>query len=270
MSTKLCLIGVDGVRWDVAKQPGVAPWMMKLASEGLVRPVWMVPPTDSGPGWASILTGCAHEQTRVYDNEFVAHRLGQCPDILSRIWFRDFTKRTMAAATWRQLLDPHGRGPVIHTRPDQVRAGLHKLIICDGEVTGCRAADEDVQAQAARYIVEEGPDASFVYFEGVDEAGHEYGSVGEEYREAISRIDELVRCIWKAVDERVRDHGEDWLIGIVTDHGHKDEGGHGEDEEQVRRSFLILNRFGRAIGGVPDTLEPIDIVPLLLRLTEPA
>lgn len=265
---KLCLIGVDGVRWDKMSLPGVAPWMMKLAAEGSVTPMWMIPPTDSGPGWASLLTGCTHEETRVWDNEFVAHQLGRCPDILSRAWMRDFDTTTMAAVTWRQLADPRGRGPVIHTRPDQIRAGLHRLVIKDGEATGCVVADEEVQVEAARIIVEEAPDVSFVYFEGVDEAGHTYGSVGQEYLDAISRVDELVRCVWKAVDERVRLHDEDWLIAICTDHGHKDEGGHGEDEEQVRRSFLILNRFGRELPDTGEEIAPTDVTPLLLSALE--
>lgn len=266
--TKLCFIGIDGVRWDKASQPDVAPWLMKLATEGSVTPMWMVPPTDSGPGWATLLTGRPHEETNVYDNEFVAHRLGYCPDLLSQMWFRDYTTRTMAAVTWRQLADPHGRAPVIHTRPDQIRAGLHQLHIRDGETYGCIRADEEVEAVAARVIREEGPDGCFIHLEGVDEAGHNYGSEGSEYTDAIGRIDENIRCIWKAVDERVRLYDEDWLICIATDHGHKPEGGHGEDEEIVRRSFLVLNRFGRELPDLGDEIKPTDVTPLLLKLTE--
>lgn len=264
---KLCLIGIDGMRWDKASQDAVAPEIMRLARAGSVTPMWMVPPTDSGPGWASILTGRTHEETNVFDNEFVNHQLGSCPDLLSQIWMRNHHATTFAAVTWRQLADQHGRGPVIHTRIDQQRNGLHKMFISDGEAFGCVRVDEEVQAVAAREIVAHGPDASFVYFEGIDEAGHRHGSEGPEYLEAISRVDELVRCLWKAVDERVRLHGEDWLIAIVTDHGHKPEGGHGEDEEEVRRSFLLLHSDTSEVPTFEKDLAPTDVVPILMELT---
>ena len=92
---KLLLIGVDGVRIDVAvpaalaAHPGfeapdhpadprfaagaapadrpemppsapdrpAAPTLARLIDGGLIAPVWMTPPTDSGPGWSSLLTG---------------------------------------------------------------------------------------------------------------------------------------------------------------------------------------------------------------------
>lgn len=264
---KLCLIGLDGVRWDVASQDGVAPTLMRLAAEGSVTPMWMTPPTDSGPGWSSILTGKTHAETRVFDNELVGHNLGSCPDLLSQIWFRDHSATTLAAVVWRQIADPCGRGPIIHTRLDQRKAGLHEIVIRDGETFGCVRADEEVQAVAARRILLDGPDATFVHLEGADEAGHLYGSLGREYRDAISRIDEHVRCLWKAVDERVRTQGERWLIAICTDHGHKPEGGHGEDEDEVRRSFLLLHSPTDPVPTFDRDLAPTDVVPILLDLT---
>lgn len=43
--------------------------------------------------------------------------------------------------------------------------------------------------------------------------------------------------------------GEDWLVAVTTDHGHKPEGGQGEDEVEVRRSFLLLHRIGGDLPG---------------------
>ena len=37
---------------------------------------------------------------------------------------------------------------------------------------------------------------------------------------------------------------------MTTDHGHKPEGGHGEDEVEVRRSFLITHRVGQPLPAV--------------------
>lgn len=300
--TKLCLIGLDGVRLDVAlpnhlaahagfaepshtgderfsnggrdhtTQAGVdtelAPTLARLADAGTIIPVWMTPPTDSGPGWASILTGTTHEQNNVWDNEFVGHRLAEAPDLLSRVYFANPRARTYAGVVWDALVSPRGPGPVIHQRVDQQRGGQHRLFLADDRSDGCISADVQVRTDAAWTLLREGPDASFVYFEGVDEAGHQHGPESAEYRTAIARVDEHVRYICKAIGERVEKLGEDWICAITTDHGHHPGGGHGEDEVEVRRSFLIVHRFGPE--GLPapilqaGSLRAEDITPLLL------
>lgn len=301
-AVKLLLIGLDGVRVDlalpdvVAADPGfaqpdhpgdprfaasgpppepatgnpgapVAPTLERLAAGGRVVPVWMTPPTDSGPGWASLLTGTTHEENNVWWNEFVGHRLARCPDLLSRVFFADPRARTFAASTWAGLVDPSGPGPVVHTRPDQHVGGQHQLFAATDFGDGCRSADRQVRSRAAWVLNHEGPDVAFVYFEGVDEAGHRYGSAGEEYLEALRTVDEHVRFLVKAVAERVEQLGEDWLVAVTTDHGHKPEGGHGEDETVVRRSFLLVHRLGGAVPAVvadATTLRSHEVAPLLL------
>src|SRR5699024_6202926 len=123
---KLLLIGVDGVRLDVAlpaalslhpgfaapdhpadprfraeepdgaqrpampaREEPTAPTLARLLEGGTILPVWMTPPTDSGPGWASLLTGTTHEQNNVWWNEFVGHRPARTPDIRSRVCLAD-------------------------------------------------------------------------------------------------------------------------------------------------------------------------------------
>lgn len=83
---------------------------------------------------------------------------------------------------------------------------------------------------------------------------------------AISWVDELVRCMWKAVDERTRVHSEDWLLATVTDHGHKPGGGHGEGEEGARPSFLSLHSDTVEIPTYDHDLAPTAVVPHLLEL----
>lgn len=231
-------------------------------------PVWMTPPTDSGPGWSSLLTGTTHEQNNVWWNEFVGHRLACCPDLLSQVYFADPRARTYAAATWDALVVPGGPGPVIQTRADQHTGGQHQLFHPDDFGDGCRSADRQVRSRAAWTLNHEGPDASFVYFEGVDEAGHRFGSDAPEYLAAVATVDEHVRYLVKAVAERFEQLGEDWLIAVTTDHGHRPEGGHGEDEVLVRRSFLLLHRIGGPLPAVltdpPGPLRSEQVSPLLL------
>lgn len=308
---KLLLIGVDGVRIDVAvpsalaAHPGFAepdhpadprfaagqapadrpvmpvvdparpgaPTLGRLIDGGIVAPVWMTPPTDSGPGWSSLLTGTTHEQNNVWWNEFVGHRLAECPDILSRIFFAEPRALTYAGATWDALVG--SIGPVIQQRIDQQRAGRHVSFQARDFSQGCVSADTEVRSHACHHLNHVGPDAAFVYFEGVDEAGHRHGAAAPGYLTALGQVDEHVRALVKAVAERYEALGEDWLIAVVTDHGHKPEGGHGEDEPEVRRSFLILHRLGGPVAipahwqdeaGRLRSLRSHEVTPLLLDL----
>ncbi len=255
--------GADGtLPLAEAQRHGVlAPTLRRLAtgdarSGGTIIPMWMTPPTDSGPGWSSLLTGATHEECNVWWNEFVGHDLARNPDILSRVFFANPKARTLAAASWGAFTDPAGPGPMIHQRVDQQRTGQHQLFQPD-PTRGIAAADAAVCQWASWRLLHEGPDAAVVYFEGTDAAGHGFGADSEEYRAAIRQVDEHTRYLVKAVCERHEQLGEDWLIAVTTDHGHRSEGGHGEDEVEVRRSFLIVHRVG---GRLP---EPVAATSLL-------
>lgn len=286
---KLLIIGLDGLRVDVAlpgataadpafAQPDedreptgevLAPTLQRLLDQGgRLVPVWMTPPTDSGPGWASLLTGTTHEEHGVWGNDFAGHRLSRCPDVLSQVWSADPRARTFAAAGWWPLVDPDGPGPVIHQRLDQQRAGQHVVLRATDTSERARSADRQVVSEAARVLGHDGPDASFVYLERADEAGHDHGAASQEYRDAVGEVDEQVRHLVETVSQRHEQLGERWLVAVTTDHGHKPEGGHGEDEVEVRRSFLLLHEVGADLGALdlPTALRSEQVTPLLLSL----
>ncbi len=197
-------------------------------------------------------------------NEFVGHDLARRPDILSRVYFANPAARTMVAATWDAFVQ--APGPILQARADQQRTGQHQVFHPDPQ-GGIAAADAAVSSWACWRLLHEGPDAAVVYFEGVDDAGHGFGADSAEYRSALRQADELTRHLVKAVYERHEQLGEDWLIAVTTDHGHRPEGGHGDDEVEVRRSFLITHRVGGALPEAltaPKTLRSEDVMWRLL------
>jgi predicted AlkP superfamily pyrophosphatase or phosphodiesterase len=239
-----------------------------MSSRKILHPVTMEVPTISGPGWSSILTGATHEVHGVFDNTFFGNRLDRTTDFLSRAAHADPSRRTFAASGWPPLLDPEGPGPVVATRLDDQRRGRHRLVIRDGETYGYRWADGDVAA-FARLAIGAGPDASFVYLGEVDEAGHLYGGTSPEYAGATTRVDSHLGALLVAVEKRAHDHHEDWLVGITTDHGHLDEGGHGGSDAVLTRSFLALGRYGEAFDrGPADEVLPSEIAGILLSHLE--
>lgn len=96
-------------------------------------------------------------------------------------------------------------------------------------------------ASAAR-----GPDAAVVYFEGVDHAGHSFGADSEQYQQAVGHVDELTRHLVKAVAERHEQLGEQWLVAVTTDHGHKPKGVTGKTRwRYVAASWQPTTSVGR-------------------------
>jgi predicted AlkP superfamily pyrophosphatase or phosphodiesterase len=266
--TKLLLVGIDGLRIDDALRLETAPNLKAFIESGRLLDLTMEVPTISGPGWSSLLTGTSHSDHGVFDNTFHGHTLFRNADFLSRAYFTDQTRSTFAATSWPPIADPAGPGPIISARADQQRAGLHHLVIRDGETYGYRWADGEVMAASRLALRDAGPDASFVYLGEVDEAGHLYGGVSAEYREATLRVDAHLGILLSTVAARAEAQDEDWLVGITTDHGHVDEGGHGWADPVLTRSFLALKRYsptGAALEAEPvGEVAPGDVLGILL------
>lgn len=267
---KFCLIGIDGLIIDLALRSGAAPNLSAFIEQGRFAPMTMEVPTISGPGWSSILTGATHAEHNVFDNTFHGHTLGRNADLLSRAYFADQSVTSYVASGWPPLADPAGPGPVISPRLDQQTAGVHKVVVRDGERYGYRRADTEV-TDVSRLYLGGGPDASFVYLGEVDEAGHVFGGASEEYLVAVSRVDAHLGTLLHTISARAAQHDEDWLVGITTDHGHLAAGGHGGNEDVVRSSFFAVARWGsgekpwRPDGlSLPESMRPEQIAPYLL------
>lgn len=263
-SRHLLLIGVDGARWDIIAEEGEGAFLQEKALQGQWRPMRMEVPTWSGPGWSSILTGTTHAQHGVQDNTLVGGRLWNHPDFLSKAYYKDQSTRTFAAAGWPVLVDPQGLGPVIHPRMDQQYAGLHRVVVRDGEALGYERIDAEIASVARAALADKGFDVGFVYFCDIDDAGHVHGLQGLEYRAAIRRVDQHVRTLCEEVTRRADELGEDWLVVITTDHGHRDEGGHGGDSERERESWVITWSPSGQLPDWPEDIAPHELSGLLL------
>ena len=262
---KLLLIGIDGLRVDDAlRSPAPAARLAAFGRAGVVLPMTMEVPTISGPGWSSLLTGVRLAEHGVVDNHFQGHRLRRCRDLLARAVDARPSCSTFAAADWPPLIDPDGPGPIIAPAPDRERAGLHHVVLRDGESRGYDPMDAEIAAAARAHLRETGPDVSFVYLGEVDEAGHRHGGTAPEYTAAIVRVDALLGGILDVVEDRAETHGEDWLVAVTTDHGHVDAGGHGGGSALERRSFLALGRFGGRDSLPAGPVAPHEVRDLLL------
>ena len=130
------------------------------------------------------------------------------------------------------------------------------------EKLGYLQVDREVFEHAKETLKNLKPDLSFVYFCGVDEAGHQHGSIDAPYFEAVARIDNYL----KELHSILQDSGDAWNLIVVTDHGHRDEGGHGGDSAQERASFVIAHGINKAHPIWPIDLQPHQLTDEILKL----
>jgi predicted AlkP superfamily pyrophosphatase or phosphodiesterase len=262
--TKILLIGIDGLMLQRAIESGRAKTLARLRSDSFFSDMVVDLPTVSGPSWTTLLTGVTQSTHCVIDNDFKEHKLASAPDLLTLASRRFPEIKTFAAAGWPPLIDSNDVGPVIATRTVDQQAGKHSIFVRDGETNGYESVDVEVAHATVKEIHESGPDLSFVYFCGADEAGHQCGTVEGKYFDAIERIDSLVEALQQVVQNRCNKYQEKWLIVITTDHGHRDEGGHGGDSSQERASFVIAHGVGMPHPSWPADIQPEELVGQIL------
>jgi len=206
----------------------------------------------SGPGWSSLLTGVWPDKHGVTDNSFRGKRYDEYPDFLTRIERVRPELNTFAAIDWLPLGADADGGPVIGDAPDS------KFVV-DGDVLTWPGADSAVVAASVEQLRASDPDALFVYLGNPDEASHESGSIGIEYREAIALADRHIGMLLDAMRARPTFADEDWLILVSTDHGRTAEGGHGGDSPEESTIFYIVSGPSALLGAPAEPPRIVDV-----------
>ncbi|MDE2945214.1 MAG: alkaline phosphatase family protein [Gemmatimonadota bacterium] len=253
------MIGIDGVRPDVlAEVP--TPVMDSLAAGGwYTASARTTTPSVSGPAWSSMLTGVWPEKHGVLDNGFAGRRYREHPDFLTRLERDRPDLDTFAAVDWMPLAVLDGGGPALS-------GAIDTLVAVDGYELGWAEADSVIAARAAEHLAGADPDAAFVYLGNPDETSHRHGSIGLEYREAITLSDRHVGWLMEALRARSSYEEEDWLVLISTDHGRREDGGHGGDSPEEMTIFILASgaatRGWAAPGSGPTYIIDVPVTAL--------
>lgn len=230
-------VGIDGVRWDVL-QSVATPSLDRVADVGFATPLQIHPTgrSISGPSWATMFTGTLTGSHQIHDNDFTRARLAEHPDVISTAVRHREGLQSWAGADWLPLVTEESGGPLLalggygsdrNRSPDATPADWYEG---DQQVTDRAVAALSSYDSATGSI-------TFVYLHAVDVAGHKLG-VGDGYREAIIESDRRLGAVLDAVEARPTRADEDWLVIVATDHGHRDEGGHGDDSVEERTAWI--------------------------------
>lgn len=227
-------------------------------------------PTISAVGYNSVLTGTWANKHNVWDNSITA------PNYHYRNIFRLFKeqypkKKIAVFSSWldnrTKLLGdglPQAGGVKVDMHADGYELDT-MMFPHDKQKYYMHQIDEKVVAEASKAIREESPDLSWVYLEYTDDMGHSHGD-SKQMDQAVAYLDQQIGALWKAIQYRQKEHKEEWLIIITTDHGRSAVDGrdHGGQSSRERSGWIIANTTLNEYADRYDAAI-IDIMPTIAR-----
>ena len=251
---KAVFIIVDGIPADVIEKTHT-PFIDDLAKNGGYTRSYVggeigaitQSPTVSAVGYNSLLTGTWANKHNVYDNSIDDPNY-QYWDIFRITKNANPALNTALFSTWqdnRTRLLGDGLKEAGGNKIDYYFDGFEhdlKRFPHDDSREYIKNIDLLVSQESARYLVEQGPDLSWVYLEFTDDVGHMFGD-GQELREAVNLMDKNIGEIWEAIKNRERQKNEDWLVLVTTDHGRDATTGksHGGQSDRERTTWIATN-----------------------------
>jgi predicted AlkP superfamily pyrophosphatase or phosphodiesterase len=281
---KAAFIIVDGIAADVFESVAT-PNLDGIAAQGGYARAYVggavgeasESPTISAVSYNNLITGTWANKHNVWDNA-IADPDYRYWDIFRIAKTYDPSLKTALFSTWtdnRTKLIGDGLAAAGGNKLDYYFDGLDldtERFPVDDEGLYIRDIDTLVAADAARYIAENGPDLSWVYLQYTDDAAHFYGD-GPQLSAAIQFMDQQVGLIWKSIQQRRRNHNENWLLIVTTDHGTISETGndHGGQSERERTIWIVTNsdRTNARFNENPGIVDILPSIATHLGLTIP-
>lgn len=234
--TKVIVVIVDGLRVDQAEK-------LKLWDESKKQGAWGTlltqPPSWSDPCFSNIITGTWAEFHSVSSNEFQ----GKIPvdTIFRAARSKGLTVAFCGDEKWLSLLPS----------PPDYSFGIDSTTDPEG-------ADLSILEKGLEFLTK-GPDLLFVHLNQVDHTSHFYGTSSQESERALAHVDSLLSRFLARVD------WEKYVLFLISDHGHRIQGGHGGGEEEVLTTPLLIRGKGVIAGG-PLRGKQVDLAPTLAVL----
>ena len=192
--------------------------------------------TDSGPNWASILSGVSYFKTGAENGVVAGEEERKFP------WFPSIFSYVHDAMPDAELAS--------FCNWSAINIGIIEDDIGVTKVSG--GPDDALTDKVVEYF-EAGntPTLYFVHLDEVDAAGHAHGSSSEEYETAMKNSDARIGRIYDAIEKAGL--MEDGLFLVTADHGHKATGGHGRFSKIESLSTIALTGKTVRAGGKLDS-----------------
>jgi len=203
------VVVLDGLGFEQAM---AAPALAAIADAGASRMMRAEFPTFTYPGMTSMMTGRPPLYSGVRIN-------GPRPTLP---W--DSLPRRAAAAGYVVRFDP------------ELFLNFESLLLLPDGAERIDSTNGFPPASAPHTL-------DLVYEGRIDRAAHHHGTLGAEYRDVVTLAAERTAAIWGSLDPQ-----QDLLM-VVSEHGHRESGGHGGAEPEAARALLIAAGKGVPAGA---------------------
>ena len=251
---KVIFFIVDGIPGDVIEKLN-PPTLQEIAGEngftrayvGGERDGYSESPTISAVGYNSLITGTWANKHNVWDNDIAEPNYNYW-GIFRLAKMANPALKTAVFSSWldnRTKLVGDSLPATGNIAVDFKFDGLENDTIQYPHDNGkkyMQRIDSAVTEEAARVVLNNAPDLSWVYMEFTDDMGHRHGD-SKIFYDAIMEADKQINKVWQSVKTRSEKFNEDWLVVITTDHGRDAKTGkdHGGQSERERSTWIVTN-----------------------------
>ncbi len=278
---KVVFIIADGIPADVLEE-APAPNIKKMMAAGTYlrahvggdQGTYTETPTISAPGYNDLLTGTWGYKHNVWDNDIRAPNY-QYKNVFRLVKEARPTAKIAIFSTWldnRTKLVGEGLAAAGNVQFDYKFDGYELDTVAfphDKQSLYTHAIDDKVVAEAAKCLLANGPDLSWVYLEHTDDMGHRHGDSPAQLQ-AVGYVDEQVGRIRAALDYRTKNYPEDWLLVLTTDHGRDAPTGrnHGGQSVRERTTWLVMSEKQPNAYARQEPVAIVDILPTIARFMQ--
>ncbi|WP_217637572.1 alkaline phosphatase family protein [Cellulophaga baltica] len=224
------VIGFDGLSPDGLKNANT-PTFDRLIKEGSsTMHARAVLPSSSSPNWASMIMGAGPEQHGITSNAWDRDNL-TLPAVTQSEQFIFPTIFQLVA----DQRDSAEVGAIYHWggfgrlfEKDAVNYDIHSI------------TEEETAVIASNYITDKRLDFTFIHFDHIDHAGHEYGHGSLAYYASVEKADSLLGELMESLSESRM--AENTLVIISADHGGVGKGHGGESLQEVEIPFILWGK----------------------------
>ncbi|SIQ29700.1 alkaline phosphatase family protein [Maribacter ulvicola] len=228
--THVVVIGFDGLSPD-GLQNAHTPTFDKLISEGAsTMHARAVLPTSSSTNWASMIMGAGPEQHGITSNSWEKDNL-----VLPAVTQSEPFLFPSIFHLIREQRKSEKIGAIYHW------GGFGRLFEKSAvDFNENSATEEETAVSASSYIKVKNPLFTFIHFDHIDHAGHEFGHGTKEYYASVEKGDSLLAKVMKAIAES--DLAGNTMVVVSSDHGGTGKGHGGESLDEVEIPFILWGK----------------------------
>jgi hypothetical protein len=237
---QVVLVLVGGLTYEASLD---MPYLNTLRDEGFEAPCLSRYPSYSESAWTTLLTGAGPE---ISDAPLMDLPPDQLKSLTVDSLFSEAKRANLTTAltgfSWWERMVPD-------SEVDQ------RFYVSSADADG----DDQVSRAALELLGNVPPNLLLVHFSQVDAAARTYGTDSGEYRDAVQRVDSLLRDIGRATSLRRN------VLVVTSDHGYLAHGGHGGADQEVLTTPLVM--VGAHIQPGPhDAVDQWDVAPTIAAL----